>query len=121
MANPTKRDEDDDDQEELTPTPPETAAKTAAKTPEQVDRMIEQASRDFAAAVPVEANSQGHFELPPEHPLAMIAYDDVPDGRYRVGGHDWILEFEDGRLTSAEKASAASDPEKDNYQYVPSR
>ena len=43
--------------------------------------------------------------VPPKHPRARVERIEVPDGKCRVVGHEWVLSFEGGELVRADRVA----------------
>lgn len=96
---------------------PHLSDKAQTPTPEEVDRAVEYMSQAFAAAVPEEALREGQYELPADDALRRMKNDKIPDGSYRVAGHEWILDFAGGHLVGVTRATEDSSPS--SYTSVP--
>lgn len=90
---------------------------TAAASPEEIDRAVEFMSRQFSSAIPEAALRENPYELPEDDALRRMKNDKVPDGRYRVVGHEYVLEFADGHLTTVEHVTPTTD--SDSYTPIP--
>lgn len=67
---------------------------------------LQKISAQFAAQLPMVAVSSGQFDPeapPPPLPSAKVVgvVEDVPDGRYRVEGNDWIMSITGGKIIYA--------------------
>jgi hypothetical protein len=89
---------------------------TPGVSPEEVDRAVTRISEAFAAAVPEEALKEGSCELPKDDPVRQLRTK-VPDGSYRVTGHEWVLDFAGGHLVGVTRVTADTSPS--NYTSVP--
>src|SRR5262245_649971 len=82
------------------------------RPPEQkeIDRAITTIARRWNL-LPTMTVKQGRFEVAAGDPRARFADVAVPDGRYRVEGHGWVLTFKGGALVRGDRvASAKTDP-----------
>jgi len=95
----------------------ESGAKEAAPSPEEVDRAVMMMSGHVSSAVPQEALQAGEYELPESDNLRRMQNKKIPDGSYRVTGHEWILDFADGHLVKIARATTAS--ERSSYTSIP--
>lgn len=68
-----------------------------------IERRIRALNGDFCRDVPQEARG-GSFEPGEDHERFGGEYD-VPDGRYRVTGSEWLFDIEDKRLARAQRAT----------------
>lgn len=73
------------------------------------DNAVRAVHANFIRALPNAARSSGSFDVAPDSPDA--GKHPVPDGRYRVAGSDWIVEFKGGKWSSANRAHAHSAPD----------
>src|SRR5262245_60014892 len=88
------------------------------RTPEQkgIDRAVTTIASRWNA-LPVNTVKQGWFEVGAGDPRARFGEVAVPDGRYRIEGHGWVLTFKDGALVRGELIeNASTDP--GNYRTV---
>jgi len=85
------------------------AARPPAPAPEEVDRAVEHMSQVWSSAVPEAALHEPFYELPDNDSLRRLKNNKVPDGSYRVTGHEWILEFSGGQLVAVEHVTADTD------------
>jgi hypothetical protein len=114
-AKMAKKHYDDDEPQAETEAVAESGAKAPA--PEEVDKAVTRMSETFAANVPQEAIQSGHYELPENDSVRRLKSDKIPDGSYRVSGHDWILDFADGHLVGVTRATPQS--EASSYTSIP--
>jgi hypothetical protein len=88
------------------------------RTPEQkeIDRAITTIASRWNA-LPAMTAKQGRFEVAAGDPRARFGQVVVPDGRYRIEGHEWMLTFKGGALVRGDRiASIETDP--GNYRAV---
>jgi hypothetical protein len=76
---------------------------------DETDKAVREVYNAFTAAIPARAQSSGAHEVPKDE-WAAAARRDVPDGRYRVLGADWIMQFKGGRLIAAVRANEQTSP-----------
>lgn len=88
-----KMNEDAEPGHPLPEPPPEKAAH---------ETLIADTARRFMAALPPGAAAGGSYEYPESDEDGG----DVPDGKYRIAGSDWVFEWEGGKPKSATKAHA---------------
>lgn len=69
-----------------------------------IERRVRALNAEFCRDVPQEARA-GSFDPGEDHARFGGEYD-VPDGRYRVVGSDWLFDIADKRVAGAQRATA---------------
>ena len=70
---------------------------------------VRRLSENLSGNLPPEAVENGEWDVPGDHVLRQIKLQ-VPDGKYRVLGHGWIMEIADQELAHITKATPTTDP-----------
>ena len=70
---------------------------------------VRRLSENLSSNLPSEAVENGEWDVPGDHVLRQIKLQ-VPDGKYRVIGHGWIMEIADQELAHITKATPTTDP-----------
>jgi hypothetical protein len=100
---------------------PAVAGRASAERPQPAEGDVAKTMRAihvaFARDVPVDMVRSGRFDLEGQRKAAETALqkfgpspEDVPDGRYRVDGADYIYTVKGGELVMVEKARPETDP-----------
>lgn len=72
------------------------------------DRTVRAVSAEFCRAIPDVARSTGVYTVSAGSDQPNLP---VPDGKFRVTGCDWVMEFTDGAWSGAHRAHANGEPD----------